>query len=191
MHKSMTVDPYHLQRSFRDDLTDFQAQEQRKREDKQRYYQEAMQLEEARQQKKRLDRHLDLSIAHIKQHENEEQQAKRADYFSQWRQKHFTEKHPEAVRLLDEINYRKEVEQQELQNLIAVKGGMELNQRVAAMRLAQVEEKAAQKEKLAKDLKGQVEENTYKAAIDRYLELSYERNKMQEMVHAPLFRARP
>lgn len=55
---------------------------------------------------------------------------------------------------------------------------MQLNQRVAALRAAQIEEQAAKKEKFVQDLKNQVDENTYKAAIDRYLELNYERNKI-------------
>jgi hypothetical protein len=49
---------------------------------------------------------------------------------------------------------------------------------MSAVRAAQIEEQAAKKEKFVQDLKNQVEENTYKAAIDRYLELNYERNKM-------------
>lgn len=183
LHKSMCED-YSLQKSFRDDLNVFISGEQRRKEEKERYLREAMMLEEARQEKKKFDRELELMINHKKQHESQEQHEKRAEFYSHWRSKHFEDKHPEARRIFDEANARKEKEGQQLEELIAVKGGMELNQRVAALRAAQVEELAAKKEQHVKQLKQQVEENTYKAAIDRYLKLNYERSKMHEMGRA-------
>lgn len=128
-----------------------------------------MALEEARQEKKKFDRELEAMIDHKKQHESQEQQEKRAEFYSHWRNKHFEDKHPEARRVFDEANARKEKESERLEELIAVKGGIELNQRVAALRAAQIEEQAAKKEQHVKQLKQQLEENTYKAAIDRYL----------------------
>jgi DNA topoisomerase IB len=88
------------------------------------------------------------------------------------------------------LNAKKAADTTQLEELIAVKGGIELNQRVAALRAAQIEEKALQKEQHVRQLKQQVEENTYKAAIDRYLQLNYERGKMQEMVDTDVFRVR-
>lgn len=43
------VDDYSLQKSFRDDLSHFMVNEQRKKEEKERFYYDAITLEGARQ----------------------------------------------------------------------------------------------------------------------------------------------
>jgi len=45
----MTVDPYYLQKSYHDDLADFQLRERKKKEDKEHFYKESMILEHMRQ----------------------------------------------------------------------------------------------------------------------------------------------
>lgn len=49
-----TEDPYYLQKSFRDDMSAFIANQQRKKEDRERFLKEGMALEDARQDKKRF-----------------------------------------------------------------------------------------------------------------------------------------
>lgn len=46
----------------------------------------------------------------------------------------------------------------------------------------------ARKEEHLRQLKQQTEENNYKAAIDKYLQINYERKRMDEMVHCCIFR---
>lgn len=53
-----------------------------------------MMLEEARQEKKKFDRELEMMIDHKKQHESQEQYEKRAEFYNHWRNKHFEDKHP-------------------------------------------------------------------------------------------------
>jgi hypothetical protein len=48
------VDDYSLQKSFRDDLSNFMVNEQRKKEEKERFYHDAIALEGARQERKKF-----------------------------------------------------------------------------------------------------------------------------------------
>lgn len=52
----MSIDPYHLQKNFRDDLAAFQDKERQKKEYMKQFYFEGMLAESARQEKKRYDR---------------------------------------------------------------------------------------------------------------------------------------
>ena len=58
LSKSMDVDAYHLQKGFKDDLTDYHESERRKKEAMRQLYDEGMAAEAARQDKKRGDKQL-------------------------------------------------------------------------------------------------------------------------------------
>jgi hypothetical protein len=49
-------DDYSLQKSFREDLANFMANERKKKDEKERFYHEAVTLEGARQERKRFER---------------------------------------------------------------------------------------------------------------------------------------
>lgn len=132
----MSIDPYHLQKNFRDDLAAFQEQEYHKKEFKMQFYNESMLAEEARQEKKRHDREFEIMIDRKKENEDRDLNARRGEYFSNWRSKHFQDKHTDVTRLVGNLNNQREVDKALLEEAIAVKGGHELNQRVAALRAA-------------------------------------------------------
>ena len=63
----MEVDAYHLQKSFRDDINEFQEHERQKRDNMRQFYNEGMMVEMARQEKKKYDKELDYLIAKKKE----------------------------------------------------------------------------------------------------------------------------
>jgi len=65
------------------------------------------------------------------------------EYYKNWRNKHFQEKHPELINMIANINHQKEQEKAELEEVIAVRGSLEQSQRVAAFRVAEEEHRAA------------------------------------------------
>lgn len=132
----MNIDPYHLQKNFRDDLTAFQEQEHQKKEFKMQFYNESMLAEEARQQNIRYERELEIMTDRKKESEDRDLNARRGEYFSNWRNKHFQDKHTDVTRLVGNLNNQREIDKALLEEAIAVKGGHELNQRVAALRAA-------------------------------------------------------
>ena len=66
-----------------------------------------MVAEAARQDKKKCDKKLDLMISQKKQREQNEINSRRNDFYSQWKSKHFEEKHPQVQQLVSNINYQK------------------------------------------------------------------------------------
>ena len=125
-----------------------------------------------------IDSHIDLK----KEAEMRDQDNRRAEYYDNWRKRHFEEHHPGVVEKFKDMNERKKQEQKDLEELVAVKGGQELNARAAAQRVAEIEKQEANREHFVNSLKKQVDDNTYKAAIDRYLQLNHERSQIQQMV---------
>ena len=121
-------------------------------------------------------------IERKKEEEDRELNARREDFYMNWRTKHLQEKHPQIQRQFADMNHQRQVQKALLENVIAVKGGHELNQKMAALRAAEMEELTARKEDHLRTLKQQTQDNTYKAAIDKYLQLNYERKRMDEMV---------
>lgn len=110
-----------------------------------------------------------MLIAQKKEKEDSELHARKIDFYDNWKSKHFQEKHPQVQQLVHNINSNREAEKAELEHMIAFKGGYEQNQRIASIRAAEEEQKALEKQSHLKKLKDQTEENTYKAAIDKYL----------------------
>lgn len=63
----MHIDPYHLQKSYRDDLMAFEQKERQKKQQAIKFYEQGMMAEQARIEKKQYDKELDLIIAQQKQ----------------------------------------------------------------------------------------------------------------------------
>ena len=182
LHRSAVIEPYHKQHNDRDDMAAFANREKQRREEQRRFYQEGMEIDQARREKQMFEHAINSHIDLKKEAEMREQDQRRADFYNNWRQRHFSEHHPGVVEQLKDINERKKKEQKEVEDLMAVKGGEELNRRVAAQRMAEVQKHEAEREQFVNSLKKQVEDNTYKAAIDRYLQLNHERAQIQKMV---------
>ena len=151
----MEVDAYHLQSAFQDVQPAFQEQHRQKRDEMKQFYNQGMEADAARQDKKRYDRELDIMIAHKKDREDHDMQARKVENDRSHRSKHFPENISPAMQQLAEINYQKEVEKADLEELIAVKGGHDLNQRIATFRVAESQQNSVDRQNHLKKLKEQ------------------------------------
>ena len=66
--------------------------------------------EEARQHKKRYERQIEVLTDRKKEEEDRELNARRGEFFQNWRNKHFQEKHSDVSRLFGDIHAQTEME---------------------------------------------------------------------------------